>query len=381
MIGALVWLLWALLILLFLRRTVFAAAALLPPRDAGDSDALPSLAILSALRNEESDVGDLLAAIDALDYPEDRVAVVLVDDGSTDRTGPLITAWASQKPNRRALRLETNRGKAPALRAGAEAAPPSTLLVVFDADVRPRRDFLRRLVRRFDDSTLGAACGYMEPRPRTATPVAAYACLEYWVNQLVTMASKDRLGWNPPLLGGTTAYRRDALEAVGGFPTTRVFSEDTELSLALANAGWRTGFCREAVARFSPATSLRHFRNQRARWSSGLLASGRHARGLEAVATASGYLDRLVLVAALAGVAAGWMHPVAILVYLLPIAFSVLVAIWSARPPVSLLGLLAVALVPMFLIDVATSLTAAGRALVGRRPGWLSRRAADAPKR
>src|SRR5438128_3153388 len=79
---------------LSLRRVVLLAAAISPARNNSDHlDELPSATLVVPAHNEASGIDRALAAIEALDYPTERLSVVLVDDGSTDATARQMREW------------------------------------------------------------------------------------------------------------------------------------------------------------------------------------------------------------------------------------------------------------------------------------------------
>lgn len=366
--SALALLLAGLLLLFSTRRYVFIISSLLPgPDPAGGFT--PGVSVLVSARNEEKHLPGLLASFDRLDYPREKLHFVLVDDGSGDATARLLKQWAEGRPNASVLRLEQPEGKASALNHALQAAPPSELVAVYDADVHPHPDSLRRLAAVFADPAVGAASGYRRPANWRASVVAAYAALESWVHQHVTQAAKERLGINPTTLGAHCLYRRSALEQLGGFPAGSL-SEDIEISLALVGRGWKTRFVRSAAADSFVAESLSRFWNQRARWTRGLYGSARHARGLEGWAVVAGYLDRIVFLASCAAAWGGWLSPVWLLVYLSAPLAAILMGLSRARTGWrgALYSLASAGL--MFLVDLAATCASTAGALLRRRVEW-----------
>jgi cellulose synthase/poly-beta-1,6-N-acetylglucosamine synthase-like glycosyltransferase len=251
------------------------------------------------------------------------------------------------------------------------------IVAVFDADTRSHPDYLANLVGPFSDDAIGAVCGFMNPTPEPKNAISLYSSLEYWVNQCVVLAAKDKLAWNPPMLGGNCAYRSTALHQAGGFPS-EALSEDIELSMEIVSKGWRTRLLRQAVSNFSPATSFRHFHHQRQRWTRGLMHSARRARGLESVAMAAGYIDRVALLGALGLVIAGWLSPLWLLLYCVPVMATVAAALLAVRPSGPVLARLLVVVAPMFCADVRISLTSVVGALTKRSFARLTRSEAEA---
>jgi cellulose synthase/poly-beta-1,6-N-acetylglucosamine synthase-like glycosyltransferase len=312
----------AVLLIFLIRRLVFLVAAVWPrrPDPAGASDgALALVQVLVPCRDEAGVLPGLLAALDALDYPRDRLRVVIVNDASRDATPELVSAWAAARPWGQLLSLSENRGKAAALSAALSAAlragdlhagDHDTIVWIYDADHRPRPDSLRRAVACFRDRRVGAVSGLVLPANGLASLPAYYATVEALVHQRITLQAKDRLGLAPPLLGANCGYRLSALEACGGF-APGLLLEDSDLSIALARAGWCTRFVPEAVSLHQAPQSLAGYWRQHLRWSRGFhQVAGRHLGGLlrdgrlapwlrlELALFALGYLDRLALAAA-----------------------------------------------------------------------------------
>ena len=379
MVAVATWTVAAALLGFSVRRVVLLVAAVLPRPHPGEARAEPlSVTVITAARNEGAHVEDLLAALDRQEYPRGSVFTVLVDDASDDDTAEALGRWASERDRARCVRLASRVGKSAALNEGIAAAPPSDLIAICDADLRPRAGWLATLAAPFADETVGVASGLLVPRNASASLVARYAATESWVHQLVTSAGKDRLDLNPPA-HGASMYRREALEGIGLFPGGGRPGEDVQASAALTRAGWRTRFIPGAVVENTVTEGLRDYWHQHIRWArnvwatSGLRREPAKPRPLrrrvEAVLSSLGYADRVVFVLAVALAAAG------VLTRWLPAAYAgvataeVVVAVGKAGALRRVPGFLASTVV-LFPVDVLAS-AAAGAAHLARRPrGW-----------
>jgi len=365
---ALSWLVIGLLCVFTLRRFVMIVAAALPARGC-EPGPETSVAVIASVRNEEDNLPGLLEALDKLEYPREKIHFMLVDDCSVDATTRSLKSWVSGRPNAGYLVLTESVGKAEALGHALNASPESELVAVYDADLRPRPNSLRILASAFGDERVGAVAGFRRPSNTAASPVAAYGALESLVHQLITQAGKETLGANPTTMGGNCVYRRSALQQVGGFPA-RALSEDIEISLALVAAGWRTRFCRDAVADGSAVESLRRYWNQRCRWTRGLYRSRIRASRLESWLVSAGYVDRLVFLAALvlaANEQISFLWPA--LFCAAPVA-SVASALYRAGLGPGLTTRVLISSPLMFTVDVAITVVATVNALLGRRQQW-----------
>src|SRR5262245_10170031 len=339
-LDALAWFLAAVLLLFALRRILLMFAAWQSPRPIDPRRDLPSITVLIPARNEAPGIPHTLDAIAALDYPSDRLFVVLIDDGSEDGTRTVIERWAALRDRTLALSFNISRGKIAALNAGIAAAPPTELVAVCDADVKPRADWLRRLADAFADETVGGAAAIVRPVGAERTGVSHYAAVENWVNQLVTSAGKDRLDLNPTT-NGASAYRRSALEGLGWFGVG--FSEDdVRATVGLTRAGWRTRFVPSAITEHAVVHRFSDYWRQHIRWAGNLSAAAaapravadNHvspARQVEAWLLARGYVDRLVLLAVAGFVVRGTLPLWIPLFYLATISGHVATALVKAR--------------------------------------------------
>jgi len=364
---------------LTLRRGVLLVAALVPHRPLPGSPVIPSVTVLVAARNEGAVAEHLLASLSKLDYPADRLSFVLVCDGCTDGTAAAFRAWAVGRSDAWVVDLSAHLGKAAALNEGLALAG-GEVVVVIDADLRPRSDFLHELVPSFADEHVAAAAGYLRPANADDNIVTRYAAVTSWVHQLVTSAGKDRLGLNPPTFGAA-AYRRRALEAIGGFPVVPV-GVDVAASRSLTRQGWRTRFVPASVAENIVVSEVGDYWRQHVRWARGVFRTPAHGqtpfRGtapqrLETWAAAIGYGDRLVFLVAAVGAIAGalpWWLPI---LYLAAPGLEILAASLKAGVRRGLPRVL-LATVLLFAVDLVASLAAVA-VHAGRRPyRWQSPR-------
>ena len=299
-----------LLALFAVRRFVFLLTLTRPQPPLPKTGLLPTVLLLVPARNEAASLPQLFATLDKLEYPRDRLRVVLIDDGSSDATGDLMRAAAHALPNWDTLQLERNVGKAEALNHALAAHDFGEIIFVFDADHRPWSDCVRTAVAAFSDPEVAGVNGRMLIGNWYASPTAFYTKVESLVHQLVTVRGKDVLQLGPPLLGSNSGYRRSALAALGGF-TRGAFLEDTDFTLRLHRAGFKTRFVPAAISIHNAPVNIKSYAQQHARWGRGfqdaartnLLALLGDARlsipmRIELALFSLGYLDRLAFLGA-----------------------------------------------------------------------------------
>jgi cellulose synthase/poly-beta-1,6-N-acetylglucosamine synthase-like glycosyltransferase len=126
-----------------------------------DPQYLPSVSIVVAARNEARRLPGRIENLLAVDYPAERLEIIVVSNGSADRTAqaiaPYLGATGRARPRVRLIELEAA-GKATALNAGVAAARHDVLLFA-DARQRFARETVRQLVNNLADPTVGAVSG------------------------------------------------------------------------------------------------------------------------------------------------------------------------------------------------------------------------------
>jgi cellulose synthase/poly-beta-1,6-N-acetylglucosamine synthase-like glycosyltransferase len=280
-----------------------------PPVNSGCSF-LPPVLLLAPIRNEAETLPELLAALDRLLYPRDQLAVVFIDDGSTDNSAALLQSWVKARAHWRLLPLAQNVGKAHALNmALAEFSGQAEIVVIYDADERPLPDALERLVQPFIDERVGGVSGRRAISNSLASPAASYTAFEGLVHQFITLRAKDRLKLAPAILGANCAYRRVALLEAGGFKPGALL-EDSDLTLKLTRLGWQLRFEPGAISYHHAPQTISGYWKQHTRWARGFNDVAKEQAGsvlfdrrlpflvrLELATFALGYIDRVALIA------------------------------------------------------------------------------------
>ena len=166
---------------------------------------LPYMTVIVPARDAADTLEDCLAALLAVEYPQDRHEILVVDNASRDRTAEIART--------RDVRCihERRRGSAHARNAGV-AASCGEVLAFTDADCLPTTGWLRAIAARFRDPAVGAVAGEVLPFPPRTAPERHAARIRH--------LSPRRYLSRPILPFAVTAnlaFRRDALERVGPF--------------------------------------------------------------------------------------------------------------------------------------------------------------------
>lgn len=209
----------------------------------------PPLSVLIAARNEEASIGRKLEETLALDYPPDRLEIVVVSDGSTDRTDAIVRACPD--PRVRLLRVDDHLGKTFAQNLGVKECR-GDVIVFSDATARYDRMALRYLAAWYHDPAVGAVSGryrYVDPTRQSPTGAGSIAGWNY-ENLIKTFQS--RIATLTGCSGCIYSVRRSAYQ-----PLEANLCSDLVEPLCIVRAGLRVVFEPRAVAFEETTTSSR----------------------------------------------------------------------------------------------------------------------------
>lgn len=170
----------------------------------------PTVALVISAYNEEACMEAKIANTLALDYPRHRLRVIVVSDGSTDRTEAIVRAHGAEGIELAAL--PGRRGKVACLNQVIPGLD-TDLVVMSDANSMYRPDAVRRLAAHFDAPEIGCVCGrlsYVNPREEAAGEGEAV----YWGYEDVIKRLESRIGSLLGANGSIYGYRRELFRAV-----------------------------------------------------------------------------------------------------------------------------------------------------------------------
>ena len=234
----------------------------------------PALTILVAAYDEAAAIRDTLASLAGQTYPG-LYEILVLNDGSTDATAAVARHAAAElnfPPNAtvRVLDYPVNAGKAAVLNRGLKAATHD-LIVTIDADSWVRDDGLAQIVERLltDPPNTRAIAGAVMVRNSRENFLTRAQEWDYFHGIAAVKRMQSMYHGTLVAQGAFSLYRRDALEAAGGFP--ECVGEDIVVSWALLKAGHRIGYAEDALAFTNVPTKFKQFALQRKRWSRGLV--------------------------------------------------------------------------------------------------------------
>jgi len=213
------------------------------------SSARPRISVLICTYNGATTLAETCAAVSRLDYPD--VEVIVVDDGSTDRSAEIARAHGF------AVVSTENRGLSSA-RNTALSAATGEIVAYTDDDAMPDPHWLTYLADTFARTDFAAVGGPNLPVPGDGPVADAVAVAP---GNPVHVLLSDREAEHIP--GCNSAFRAAALREIGGFdPSFRTAGDDVDVCWRLQDEGWQIGYCAAAVVWHHRRASVRAYLRQ-----------------------------------------------------------------------------------------------------------------------
>jgi len=234
-------------------------------------DNLPGISILIPARNEELVIKQTIQRMTELDYPPDKLQIIIINDGSTDKTAPIVTKLTAHHPNLLLLNVpkdRAGRGKSAALNFGLKHTKYE-ILAVYDADNIPHKNALLHLALNLvQNPNLAAVTGKFRAYNKHHNLLTRFINIESIAFQWIIQAGR----WfflKISLLPGTNfIIRKSVINEVGGWDE-EALTEDTELTFRIYKKGYRIGFVPDSVTEEQEPQSLSTWVRQRTRWARG----------------------------------------------------------------------------------------------------------------
>ncbi len=201
-------------------------------------EAMPSASIVLVVHNEEAVVREALDDLLALEYPRELLEIIVVSDGSTDRTNEIVREYA-----RHGVRLlPVPRVGHTAGVAQGVASARHEVIIRTDADTRHNRNYLRCLLRHYAEPRVGCVGGRFSFRNEGETGITRNEGL-YWRYEMALRKAESDLGVLSTTSGAVMSFRRHIFE-----PFSHVYSEDVVIPKLVVNKGYRVIQEPDAVA-------------------------------------------------------------------------------------------------------------------------------------
>ncbi len=223
--------------------------------------------ILVPCFNEESTIVGTMESIFQLDYPKDKIQIIIINDGSTDKTAELLESY-NVYHNIQIIHKE-NGGKHTALNLGLEYCT-TPIVGCLDADSFVAPDALHQIMHKFSDPTV------MAVTPSTViwkatTFIQKMQRAEYHYGNLLRYAMSliHAIHIAP---GPFSFFRKEVFEKIGNYKHAHN-TEDMEIAMRMQKNGLKIGHAPRAVIYTSSPNTIKKLYKQRVRWVGGFLGN------------------------------------------------------------------------------------------------------------
>ncbi len=199
-------------------------------------DKLPTISIIVAARNEEENIMECIQSLDKLEYPEEKIEIILVDDNSTDATGKIIDEFIHGKPKFIKVVSSNKRGdlkgKTLAI-ANAIEFVKNEIILTTDADCVVSPKWAKTIASYYIDDKVAIVNGMTNQFETNS--FAAMQSVDF-IYLLSTASGTINIGKPMSCIGNNMSYRKSAYDEVGGYENLEFsVTEDFRLLIAINN--------------------------------------------------------------------------------------------------------------------------------------------------
>ena len=240
-----------------------------PRKQFGIKEEYPEVTLLIAAYNEEDCVEEKMKNCRALDYPAEKLRIVWVTDGSTDRTPEMLKAY----PGVTVLHEARRGGKSAALNRAMEYVD-TPFVVMTDANTNLNAESIYRIVRTFDNPKVGCVSG--EKRVMTESGTAASTEGVYWKYESFLKNLDFRLHTAVGAAGELVAIRRELWQPI----PAGVLGDDMNMAMNMFRKGYIIGYCKDAYALEKPSASIAEERKRKVRLGASAIQTTKEFRDI-----------------------------------------------------------------------------------------------------
>ncbi|WP_321421411.1 response regulator [uncultured Methanobacterium sp.] len=236
---------------------------------------LPFTSILIPAHNEEFTIERCVRSLGELDYYKDgkrNYEIIVINDGSTDQTGPVLSTLKKEFDFLRIVTRKAPRagkGKGYVLNDGVRICQ-GEVIAVFDADARLKPDFLNKIVPYLDDEDVAGVQARVRMYNADRNLLTKMQEVEFSIFGNVILRARDVMDKSGFLGGNGQLTRKKFVEDIEGWDGFAV-TEDLNMSIKLILDGHKIRYCSEAVVWQEAVPQWKPFFRQRVRWATGNL--------------------------------------------------------------------------------------------------------------
>lgn len=235
-------------------------------------DHLPMMSVIIPAYNEELTIARTLESVRASNYPAAKFEVIVVNDGSADRTKETVQTFKRENKEGCKIRLinRPNKGKARSLNHALRRCAKGRLVMCLDADSSLDRNALRNAAQYFRDRNTIALCGHVDVM-EDGTILALAQRLEY-IAAFRLKGGQTQLGVNYIIPGTGSVFRKNLFERVSYYEANTL-AEDFDLTIKIIDRKKRKeriAYGPDVVTYTEAVHSVKALMKQRFRWNFGI---------------------------------------------------------------------------------------------------------------
>jgi cellulose synthase/poly-beta-1,6-N-acetylglucosamine synthase-like glycosyltransferase len=226
----------------------------------------PFVSVVIPVYNEEKSIGKTIEALLEAEYPKNKMEILVVDDGSTDKTPKIVGSFNDKRI--KLLRKQNEGNAAYAKNYGIKHAKGEIILTL-DADSYVEKDAIRKLLMYFDEDVgaVTSAVKVYENPERKLSFIEKLQKVEY----IFTIFNRKLFSfingvWVTP--GPLSAFRKEIFDELGLFNVKNIM-EDQEMALRIQEANYKIASCTDAAVYTVVPNTLGDLYRQRIRWNRG----------------------------------------------------------------------------------------------------------------
>ncbi len=243
----------------------------------GELKELPVVTIQLPVYNELYVVNRAVDAICALDYPEDKIEIQVLDD-STDETTSILAQKISEKAREGFDIKHIRRGNRQGYKAGALkyglAQARGEFVAIFDADFIPRVDFLKKTLPYFADARIGLVQTRWEHINSDYSLLTRAQAIALDGHFVIEQQVRNKAGFFINFNGTAGVWRRSCIEDAGNWEADTL-AEDLDLSYRAQLKGWQFVFMKEYTSPAELPADVNGLRSQQFRWTKGAIEASK----------------------------------------------------------------------------------------------------------
>jgi cellulose synthase/poly-beta-1,6-N-acetylglucosamine synthase-like glycosyltransferase len=321
---------------------------------------LPKFSIIVPTKDEALVIGRCMGGILDIDYPKDKLELIIIDGNSKDSTREICSKFLDRKAeNIKIINEGASKGKPAALNTALSYAT-GEIVGVFDADSMPEKGILRKVASYFNNQKVMAIQGKTTSINEKNNILTRVISMEEkaWFQALLT--GKEKLNLFIPLTGSCQFVRRTVLEELGGWDETSL-TEDVELAIRLVEKNHLTKYAPDICSGQETPNDIRGLFKQRVRWYRGYMETAiKYGRLLDKLSKKT--IDAEI------SLIGPFLMVISLISY---INWAMLALFFSTSNPILNFTGLVIALTAASLISIGIALTAAEKPIKLRNVLWI----------